>query len=240
MKWLLVLPLLVLTALTMSGCAKSPSGGAVNPAPDRLEVVLNLRQTLEPNYYYAVAFDDTPIQGVGPVAIVGNTEIFNGVVGGDFRLAVVYHLGQFTAYYRTDPDDLGTERIIANSFFVGVPQASPTQIRFTLDLNALAATGQPLFPNLSTIDRLDINFVTTNTIIRNAQDNRRKPLDSYGTQAEASPLEFQIGATRRFSQLEDNGVADPLPYDSSFSRPPDEVNFGRLDVSEIELNVTRD
>ncbi len=241
------LPLAALAAtLLIGGCANDPRGaGPTTNSANRLEVNLTTVGSINPNFYYAVAFDDQTGDGVGPVAIVGNTPILNGVVGGNFRLAVVYHLNQFQVFYRTDPTNPATEQQVLVSPFFVQPRTTPNGIQFTLDLDARLGNGNFFFPrnaaNLAP-DRLDLNFVTTSTILRAAQDNRLKPVDSFGPATTSTPiLDFQTAATRRTDNLDPVGD-QRFDVDPSFTTQssPEFAPFPNLDVNNLQINITRD
>ena len=234
--------------LPLSGCAKSPSGGATVAAPNRLEVTLTIDKTLDPNFYYGVAFDDEPGDGDGPRAVEANTILLNGVMGGSWKVLVLFHqnLANPIIYYRSDPDDEGSERrILGTSLLFSRPRVSSNAINFTLDLDAQVSSGTFFFnhtagadPTLS-VDRFDINFVTTNTVIvgtanNGGSDQRVKPVDAYETAALSTSFEFQIASTRQIS-IPDALNDKRLNIDSSFAS----VNFGQLDVRKLDLNVTR-
>ena len=236
------------TTLLVSGCANDPrSTGPTTNSANRLEVNLTTAGPINPNFYYAVAFDDQTGDGVGPVALLGNTAaILNGVVGGNFRLAVIYHLNQFQVYYRSDPTDPGTERQVLDSPFFVQPRATTNAIQFTLDLDAKLSNGNFFLPrnaaNLAP-DRLDLNFVTTNTILRVAQDNRIKPVDSFGPATVSTPIiNFQIAATRRINNADEPLNDIRFDVDPSFTTPasPEFAPFSNLDVTNLQINITRD
>ncbi len=233
-----------------SGCAKSPVG--VTPrASNRFATTLQLVGALNPNYYYGVAFDDAGGNGSGPQAILGNTPIPNGVVGGTFRLLVLYHANRFQVFYRSTPSDESTEREISgsNGLFVFTPRATQNGLDFTIDLDArLPDNTTFIFPrglnatSLAT-DRFDINAITTNTILRDAQDNRIKPVDALGAQQVATPVEIQIGATRTTSVQDATGATNDqnLGVDPSFSNPAERtfVPFDRIDIAGLQIGITR-
>ena len=239
------LPLAALAALALSaGCASTPSTGPTTNAANRLEVVLTTVGPINPNFYYAVAFDDQTGDGTGPNAIIGNTSVLNGVVGGNFRFAVIYHLNQFQIYYRSDPKDSGTERIVLDQPYFTRPVATTNGIQFTLDLDAQLSNGNYFFPrnaaNLAP-DRIDLNFVTTSTILRSAQDNRIKPVDSFGPATVSTPIfDFQIAATRRTNNPDPTDDRR-LDVDSSFTTQssPEFANYANLDANNLQLNITR-
>ena len=241
-------PLVALAgALLLSGCANDPRGtGPTINSANRLEVKLTTVGPINPNFYYAVAFDDQTGDGVGPVAITGNTSVLNGVVGGNFRVAVIYHLNQFQVFYRTDPTAIGTERQVLESPFFVQPRATTNGIEFTLDLDARLGDGNFFLPRNAANrapDRLDLNFVTTSTILRSAQDNRIKPIDSFGPATASTPIiDFQIAATRRTNNADEPLNDIRFDVDPSFTTQssPEFAQFSRLDVSELQINIIRD
>ena len=240
-------PLLALAAtLLIGGCANDPRGaGPTTNSANRLEVNLTTVGQINPNFYYAVAFDDQTGDGVGPVAILGNTSVLNGIVGGNFRFAVVYHLNQFQVYYRANPTDPATERQVLDSPFFVQPRATTNGIQFTLDLDAVLSNGNFFLPRNSANlapDRLDLNFVTASTILRTAQDNRIKPIDSFGPATASTPIiDFQTAATRRTDNPDPTN--DPrFDVDPSFTTQssPDFAPFTNLDVNNFQINIVRD
>ena len=236
---------LAATLLT-GGCANDPRGtGPTTNSANRLEINLTTVGPINPNFYYAVAFDDQTGNGVGPVAILGNTSVLNGVVGGNFRLAVIYHLNQFQVYYRTDPTNAATERQVLDSPFFVQPRATTNGIQFTLDLDAQLGNGTFFLPrnaaNLAP-DRLDLNFVTTSTILRSAQDNRIKPIDSFGPATASTPIiDFQIAATRRTDNADEPLNDIRFDVDPSFTTQssPEFAPFSNLDVNNLQINIVR-
>ena len=241
MKFLSFLLTLACCLLPLAGCAKSPVGGVTTTAPNRLEVTLTLAQTLDPNFYYGVAFDDNPSDGVGPRAVVGNTATLNGIMDGNWRTLVRYHLNQFEVFYRSTPSDPATERqILGTALFFSQPRATANSLNFVLNLDAQVSSGNFFFahtsgatPTLAT-DSFDINFVATNTIIIAGRDDRIKPVDAYEAAATSTFFEFQIGSTRRATILDPTNDRR-LDIDPSFGS----VNFGQIDVTQLDLNVTR-
>ena len=230
--------------LILAGCANTPSTGPVVNSANRLETVLTTVGPLDPRFYYAVAFDDQTGDGAGPRAILGNTSVLNGVVGGNFRLVVIYHLNQFQVFYRSNPTDPGTEREVLESPFFTQPIATPNGIQFTLDLDAKLSDGTFFLPrtaaNLAP-DRLDLNFVTTNTILRSPDDNRIKPIDSFGPATASTPIvDFQIAATRPTNNPDPTND-QRLDVAPSFSTQasPDFANYGNLDVNNLQINIIR-
>ena len=233
-----------------SGCAKSPVG-VTTRASNRFATTLQLVGTLNPNYYYGVAFDDAGGDGDGPQAILGNTPVQNGIVSGTFRLLVLYYANRFQVFYRSDPTDFRTEREISgsNGLFVFTPRATQNGLNFTIDLDArLPDNTTFIFPRAANgtsllSDRFDLNAITTNTILRDAQDNRIKPVDALGASQVATPVEIQIGATRTTSVQDATGATNDLNIgvDGSFSNPATTtfVPFDRIDIAGLQIGITR-
>ena len=214
-------------------------------ALNRLEATLTLQDTIDQNAYYAVAFDDAPGDGTGPGGIEGNTSIVNGIVGGNFRLAIVYHLNQFLIFYRTDPTDYTTEQQILSTtdpLFAVTPRATSNGIDFTLNLDARLNATTYFFPRGTdgttlNLDRVDLNFVTSNVVIRDGNDNRVKPVDAAGFQTispSTSVSDFQVNTTRN-TNITDPADDERPNVDSSFNS----FNFGSIDVTNLQVRITR-
>lgn len=239
---LLALPLCGL--LGLSGCASGPSGGAAVPnVANRLTATLTLQNTLNQNYYYAVAFDDNPGADAGtafegPTAIIGNTPILNGVVGGNWRVAVVWHANQFQVYRRGVPTDPDTESRITNGAIIS-SRASGTTIEFTLNLDYIVSGTTRLFPLDSSgnpTQVYDVNFVTTNEIIVDPNDSTIKPVDSLGTAATSSPAtNIQLSGTTNRPLNDATGDGD---VNFGADRPVN-FNFGQIDVARLNLAANR-
>ena len=240
-------------AYLLASCSSTPSGGPVRNAANRLEVTINTRGLINPNYYYGIAFDDEPSDGPGPVAVEGIVgDLTNGVMGGDWRVLVLYHQGRFRVYRRADPDVEETEIETLVSPFLST-RAGANSLNFIFDLDAKLNADTFFFPNrnlqggLST-ERFDINFVATNEVLigsPNGSQDVVKPVDAFGPATISSPLfNFQINTTRRTSVNDDQGsaLADrrnnvDIKYTSASSTQF--VDFARLDVTSVNLAITR-
>ncbi len=230
--------------LFLAGCANSPSGGPTSPnqAPNRLTVTLTTRQNLNADYYYGVAFDDNGNIGDGPRGIEGVTSIPNGVVGGNFRLLVLYRRNNFEVWRRGNPSDPATEERLLTSPFIGTPRATANSVNFTLDLDAKVDDSRFFFAHNGagnlTADRFDINFVTTNTILREpTSGDIIKPVDAYGQRTVSTSFDFQIQAARR-AEIRDD-FSDDSEKDIDISPSFNNVNFGQLNVTRLFLEVAR-
>lgn len=227
--------------LLFSGCASGPSGGAIsNASPNRLAVTMNIDKTIDSNAYYAVAFDDTTGDGQGPVAILGITPIPNGVVGGKWRVCIIWHAGQFHVYRRSTPDNYTTEVEELSSLpFIGTPRASTNSISFTLDLDAQFGSGTYFFPHTAAGNlaaaAFDVNFVTSNTVIMGGgSSSATKWIDSNGDGG-STPFEMAVDSTRTVPGSDPAG--DSNSSDAELSFPG--YNFGQIDVTAFNISITR-
>lgn len=244
---------LPIAAFLLASCASTPSGGPTRNAANRLEVTINTRGLINPNYYYGIAFDDEPGDGPGPLAVDSVVSgLTNGVMNGDWRVLVLYHQGRFRVFRRADPDVQETEIETLVSPFLST-RASSNSLNFVFDLDAKLNADTYFFPNrnlqngLST-ERFDINFVATNEILiggANGGEGVVKPVDAFGPATISSPLfNFQVNTTRRTSVSDDQGnaltdrrsnvnVEYTSPNSSKF------VDFARIDVTSVDFSITR-
>lgn len=238
----------------LNGCAKSPSGGVTAPAINRFQTTLSLAGTLNRDYYYGVAFDDAGGDGTGPVAVDGNTPILNGVMGGTFRLLVLYHQNTFRVFYRSTTNDASSEREITGStnlFNTGqVPRATQNGLDFTINLDAqLPDNTTYIFPHAAdasgtqrvVANSFDLNVAATNTVLRGGSSNNLiKPVDALGGQTLSTPVEIQIPATRTTS-VSDATADENLGVDTTYSdtNSRNYVPFQNIDVTSLQIGITR-
>lgn len=229
--------LLLAPIILFTGCARGPSGGPspVN-APNRMTVTLTLQQPVNDLFYYSFAFDDDNNTATGPAAIIGPTNLQNGVVGGAFTVLVQYHAGQFLVWRRTD---LGNSQerldLAPNAFVTAPPRPSGNTITFTLDLDAMTESNVRLFT--ANTQRLDTNFVTTSEVRRDTNDLRRKPFDAFGPGLANFYNTFNIQGTQTYTKADLN-IGEPnndVPNDSSL--PDDQL--ARLDITDFTLQIQR-
>lgn len=231
-------------------------------ALNTFQTVVSFAGTPNPSYYYAVAFDDTGNNSRGPIALDGISPIGNGVVGGTFRLLVLYNQQfQFQVFYRSIPSDQTTEQDITGAtslFSTGfAPQLSTTgkslNVVINLDAQFLSGPnkGTYIFPrdSLSTTSpqpiaarSLNINVVATNVVLRaDTQNGITKPVDALGDHMLASPASIEIGGTHPTS------VSDGPPGDinggvsSTYTTRSDlnYVDFSTIDISNVQIAITR-
>ena len=248
-----LLPLACCLLPLLNGCAKIPVG-ATNLAINRFQTTLTLAGNLNPNYYYAIAFDDAGGDGAGPVAIDGNTPILNGVMGGTFRLLVLYHQNTFRVFYRSTTNSAATEGEISgltNLFNTGrSPVATQNGIDLTINLDAQFTSGTNkgnyVFPRLSGSQTLesssfDINVAATNVVLRGGTSNNLiKPVDALGAQTLSTPVEIQIPTTRTTS-VSDDPDDENLGVDSTYSdsNSPNFVPFPSIDITNLQIGINR-
>ncbi len=239
------LPLLLVSAtlLGLSGCARGPSGGAPIPqARNRLTVTATYQQPINNLYHYAFAFDDDDQPGDGPVAIVAATTFANGIVGGSFRVIVIYNGGRFLVFRRTDQGN-GTERLEPASRVFVVPPATPftgNTISFTLDLDATIDTaGTPTEADRlfrAGAQELNVNFVSTDRIERPMTTERPKAYDAFFPGAASQHYTIPINATQTFTNQQT--VQEPTD-DVVIGLNPINFNDAPLDLSNFTIRIER-
>ena len=226
---LFVLPLL------MAGCAKSPVGGPTNPqANNILRVSIAVAGQINPTYYYDFAFDDDETRSTGPVALARSQSTFaNGVTGGTFTVLVRYNLGQFIAYRRSLNAD-NSENLVRypNAFTIppSVDQTGKT-LSFALNLDATLPDGSRLFRGSDNgIPRqLRVNFITTDAVNNDPNDNRSNTFDALGNRTGGKWLPL---TNTNLPKLVTNGSILPEPAG-------DVTNFSNLDSNDINsLDLT--
>lgn len=259
MRRLFLLPVALCLLPSLTGCAKSPTGVTTNLAINRFQTVVSLAGKLNTNYYYAVAFDDTGTNSRGPVAIDGNTPILNGVMGGTFRLLVLYHQNTFRVFYRPTPSSAASEQEIlgaTNLFNTGqAPRATDTGIDVTINLDAQFQSGTHkgtyVFPRAigSTppsiaADSLNINVAATNTnnlnLTLGSNNNPIKPVDALGDQTLSTPVKIPIFSPRTTSFSDATGDEN-LGVEPTFTTPdsPNFVPFQDIDITNVQIGIVR-
>lgn len=238
---LLILPLV---PLAFAGCAKSPAGGVIPGGQNRLTVNMTTQQALTPSFFYNFAFDDNGNAGDGPAAIVGTTQLANGVVGGSFTVLVQYRGGQFLVFRRRDLGN-GQETLErATNAFIGVPTAGGTTINFTLDLDATVdnsanppTAADRLF--VAGVPRLDVNFVTTSERNNDPNNLLLKPYDALAELPGAANQyqTFDISTTRTIRNIETvrEPTNDVNPGNSNLTAN----QLASLDITNFTIDVRR-
>ncbi|MBV9865208.1 MAG: hypothetical protein JO316_07640 [Abitibacteriaceae bacterium] len=230
--------IIISVLLALAGCAHDPSSGGptVPTAHNRLVVTMTTQQPINDAYIYDFAFDDDNISSTGPAAIVGFTNLTNGVVGGSFTVLVQYRGGQYTVYRRT-ATSATTETLdrASRAFVVApTPAGGGNTLSFTLDLDALTDSGARLFK--ANTQYLDTNFVTTNTILRDPNDFTRKAYDAFGPQLPNFYNTFDIRANRTYTNAQT--VQEPA-NDVLSDDPTGSINLAQLDIVDFTLTIQR-
>jgi hypothetical protein len=171
----LLRPLFVLLLLIPAGCAKSPAGGGTSPASGpQLLISLTLgtqpTTTINTNYYYYILFNVNNTPGpvssgpTGPVPVVTNADfVGNGYAAGAFSHYVEFHIPQPGSnngfdYYPVNADLVTPEQPTPGQLIAATTDG--VTLSFRIPLAYLAASGV----SADDINRLEINFVTTNFI----------------------------------------------------------------------------
>jgi hypothetical protein len=170
----------------------------------------------------------------------------NGVVGGAFTVLVQYRAGQYTVFRRTAAGANAETLDRASRAFVvpPTPAGGGTALGFTLDLDAKTDSGAYLFRHAANaagvqalaVNRLDTNFVTTNEIRRDPNDNLIKAYDAFGRGLASFYNTFDIRANRTFT----NGQTVQEPRDDVLiDLPRNTVNLAQLDITDFTMTVAR-
>ena len=242
--------LLGLAALGISGCAKGPAdGGPSTPqAVNRMTVSMTLAQPVGRRagspYFYDFAFDDDGDSTDGPVAIVGQTALTNGVVGGSFTVLVECIGGsRFNVYRRTQVTNGEELQLVPNAFVVQPPVQTGQTISFTLNLDATytdRATGQEMrlfrsssggFPTA-----LDINFVTSDEQRRDPNNNLPKTYDAFFANSPSQKLTLSSLSSDTITNA--NSVREPA-NDVRRIDTSNRVESERLDIVDFSINIRR-
>jgi hypothetical protein len=180
------------------GCAKSPSG--VSASGPQLIITMTVAGQIDPTqYHYYVLFNNSndTTGSVGPIPVVsepwGNGfATGSGTNGAGLTSYVVYDNSQnsaqggFGAYTAVPGSDARTFQ------YVGAPlQTSVTSntIQFRIPLSYLATTAVPT----ANITSLQINFLTTNVVPVNSNDNTiQKYFDALGDSNDISSVNDYI------------------------------------------------
>jgi hypothetical protein len=235
--------------LLLSGCARGPDdngGGPVTPqAPNRMTVRMQLQQPVNNAYYYAFAFDDDDNTADGPTTITGSTVLPNGVVGGSYGVLVLYNSGQYTVYRRVAAGNSETLERVPNAFVTQPSTVTGQTFQFTLNLDAVAPSGNRLFRSPVTNgipNRLDVNFITTNELRRDPNDTRLKAFDAFYNSQSGFGGRYptiDIRSTRSYaSSSEILGGSEPT-NDVYNPLTSTQIDSPRLDMVDFSIAVQR-
>ena len=236
-KSFLVLPLL------MAGCAKSPVGGPTNPqANNILSVSIAVAGTVNPAYIYDFAFDDDEDRSDGPVALASSNSTFaNGATGGSFTILVRYAQGQFIAYRRSLNSDNSENLVRVPGAFTVPPVANAggKTLSFALNLDATLPDGTRLFRGSDNglPRQLDVNFITTDQINIDPNDNRINTFDALGNRTGGSWI--TIADTNRPKLVANSqSQIEPAGDVTNFSNL-DSNAINSLDLTDFRIEIQR-
>lgn len=227
----------------LSGCAKSPAGGPTNPQANNILLVsIAVAGQINPAYYYDFAFDDDEDPSDGPVAIAGNqSTLSNGVTGGSFTVLVRYAQGQFIAYRRSLNADGSENRAQVPGAFTVPPSAvqGGKTISFALNLDAKLPDGTRLFRGSDNgIPRqLDVNFITTDQINIDPNNNRINTFDALGPRTGGSWLNLTSTNQPKIVLNSDRNT-EPAGDVTNFSGL-DSNNINSLDLTDFRIEIQR-
>lgn len=164
----------VVFAFTLTGCAKFPNTPPTTGK--QLVITLRVRGTINPldqvtglSRHYFIAIDNDGDPNTGPYAAIFPPYGGNGWVTSDNAVASI----GLTSYIQYDPANPGgyIYGIIPGSFFLNTTSPQPpirteyleggSAIRFIVDFSQIATDAIPA----DQIQQLDINFITTNTLV---------------------------------------------------------------------------
>lgn len=195
-----------------AGCARSPEGKtplSVREITFRIEFAGPISNT----YYYFIAIDTTG-GDPGPIPVFPGAVPAEGWVTGSATHYVQYHNHQYVLFKIISLQPFRSEPIGAPTRFV-VPSAQGNSLYFTLDLNAIGATGYTI----------DVNVIAVNQLPPNA-----RLIDGLGPLGTSFLNNLDISSDRQISNsdsleperqndvLNENGLAQPT---SDETRPLD-------------------
>ena len=186
MKCLSAVMVLALTIL-LGGCARFPTGVGTTTLRE-MSFTIDFDAPINDDYYYFVAID-TSGGGDGPVPVFPGVGVpGQGWVTGSADFFVQYHARQYTV-----------NKVSLNPAFVTspfgapirstIPDAGSKTLRFTIDLNAIGATGPSV----------DINIIAVSD--KEASD---RLLDGLGVGGTQFLSEVNIQSDRTITNLEDS------------------------------------
>lgn len=199
-----------------------PPGGVLpSTAVNRLILSMVLDAPVNDSFYYFMALDDNGNSADGPLPL--RRPGANGWGTGSFSTFVQYHFRQYQVFsHVVNPDNSITETPVDQPFGFTLPSGT-NQLSVTLNLDNYFA---------SSVERLDINFITTNEIIRDPNINVDKIFDGLGP----------TGNTYLTVPININAVYDNLTYPFPSGReqagdaPP---TYEALDIVDWRIEVQR-
>jgi hypothetical protein len=219
---------LALTALILvSGCAKSPDGGA--GLGTRLLIKMKLDGQPNPSLVYIIAFNPTTEanpSGKGPLPVVA-PPWGNGFVAGRAKYYVRWDPAQRQPYvlYRFLDSNLNTWTDVGVPILYEVPTATTKELRFTLDLKQLAGSEA----EAALLQTLQVNFLTMDRVPQ-GNDSGDKNFDALGNTRSAAEIDSYINIPLNVSRVYDNRFFNQL-------EPINDVAAPELDISNFSVEV---
>ena len=134
----------------LAGCARTPSGVATLVLKE-MSFEITFSGPINNDYFYFVPLD-TSGGGDGPTPVFPGIMIAEAWVTGSATYFVRYHQRQYTVHrivslqpFQSDP--------IGAPIRSTIPDAGSTTLRFTIDLNTIAATGESVDVNIIAVDQ---------------------------------------------------------------------------------------
>ena len=176
----------VILAILVTGCARTPEGIGTTTLRE-MSFTIDFDGPINDDYFYYVAID-TSGGGDGPVPVFPGLIVAEGWVTGSATHFIQYHARQYTVNRITSLTPLRSEPI-GSPIRSTIPEAGGKTLQFTIDLNAIGATGSSV----------DINIISVDQPL---SDVRR--LDGLGLGGTQFLGEVNIQADRTITNLEDS------------------------------------
>ena len=142
--------LIVLLAILLAGCARTPSGLGITTLRE-MSFTIDFDGPINDDYFYFVAID-TSGGGDGPVPVFPGLVTGESWVTGSVTCFVQYHARQYTVNRITSLAPLRSEPI-GSPIRSTLPDVGGKTLRFTIDLNAIGATNPSVDINIISVDQ---------------------------------------------------------------------------------------
>lgn len=214
-RFMFLFYILLALSVYFVGCARTPSGIST---PQRREATFQIQFDAPINeaFYYFVAIDTNTADGKYPTPVFPSPLTGDRWVTGGVTYFVRYHQGQYLVYKVNNIDTFDVTPI-------GTPvrfdRSDPSILRFTIDLNAIQATGQSI----------EVNFITANQL--GAPNRLLDALGKFGTDF----LEIGIAYDQTISNTSIETSGDVLNENREI-QPPTDITRA-LDIKDFRIQV---
>lgn len=141
----------VLIALVLlAGCSRFPAG-STSASVREMTFHIQFAGPINDNDYYFVPIDNTG-GGLGPVPVFPSAIAGEGWVTGSATHYVEYHQRQYTVFQITSLQPFRSEPV-GSPVRSTLPEAGSASLQFTIDLNAIHATGSSVDVNIIATDQ---------------------------------------------------------------------------------------